>query len=121
MPRVAKNRTMGTVSMNHKRTRKNLLPSRLRLCVHRSAKHIYAQIIDDIKGITLCAASSLNLQEGTRADAGMTRKVYIADQVGRQIAEKAKEKGVTKVFSTEMVTNIMAELSSWLNQLDEKD
>lgn len=107
--------------MNHKRTRKNLLPSRLRLCVHRSAKHIYAQIIDDIKGITLCAASSLNLQEGTRADAGMTRKVYIADQVGRQIAEKAKEKGVTKVFSTEMVTNIMAELSSWLNQLDEKD
>nr|WP_246604584.1 50S ribosomal protein L18 [Chloracidobacterium aggregatum] len=84
--------------MNHQKTRKNRLPSRLRLCVYRSAKHIYAQIIDDVKGITLCAASSLNLQKELRTDAEMTRKVHIADQVGRQIAEKAKEKGVTKVF-----------------------
>ncbi len=84
--------------MNHQKTRKNPMSSRLRLCIYRSAKHIYAQIIDDVKGITLCSASSLNLQNELRADTEMTRKVHMAAQVGRRIAEKAKEKGVTKVF-----------------------
>ncbi len=92
-------KVMETVIMNHQRiTRGNLVPFRPRLCIYRSAKHIYAQVIDDVRGITLCAASSLSLQKSLSANTEMTRKVCIADQVGREIAEKAKEKGITKVF-----------------------
>lgn len=70
---------------------------RLRLCVYRSAKHIYAQIVDDSKGITVCSASSLNLNID-KVDVGVTRKIYIASQVGKEIAEKARQHGIVDVF-----------------------
>jgi len=86
--------------MDYQGKRQKTASPRLRLCVYRSAKHIYAQIIDDVKGITVCSASSLKLNSGERlkAETELTRKVYVASQVGKEIAEKAKKRGITKVF-----------------------
>ena len=63
---------------------------RPRLCVYRSLKHIYAQIIDDVAGKTLVAASSLDF-EGTGSS------VEGAKKVGEMIGKKAVEAGITKV------------------------
>ena len=62
-----------------------------RLCVYRSNKNIEAQIIDDVKGTTLVASSSmaLRLQNGSNIDA--------AKLVGKDIAEKALAKGLKKI------------------------
>jgi large subunit ribosomal protein L18 len=68
---------------------------RMRLTVHRSSKHIYAQVIDDTKGVTLAAASSL---EKAQRDAGKTgADVEAAKIVGKLVAERASEKGVKNV------------------------
>ena len=76
----------------HKRMRFRITgtPERPRLAVFRSAKHIYAQIIDDVKGVTLVSASTLNVNaEGTKTDA--------AKAVGETVAKKALDAGITKV------------------------
>ena len=62
---------------------------RPRLSVFRSSKHIYAQIIDDSKGVTLAAASSAALKAGTKTDT--------AAAVGKALAEAATAKGVKQV------------------------
>jgi len=63
---------------------------RPRLSVHRTGRHIYAQIIDDAQGRTVAAASTLGVSaSGANVDA--------AAQVGKQIAEAAKTAGVTAV------------------------
>jgi large subunit ribosomal protein L18 len=68
---------------------------RPRLSVHRSSLHIYAQIIDDAKGVTLTAASSLEkpmretLKTGANIDA--------AKAIGKLLAERAKQKGIVDV------------------------
>jgi large subunit ribosomal protein L18 len=68
---------------------------RMRLTVHRSSKHIYAQVIDDTKGVTLASASSL---EKTQREAGKTgADVEAAKVVGKLVAERASEKGVKNV------------------------
>ena len=75
------------------RTRlKALANGRPRLSVFRSAKNIYAQIIDDAQGVTLVAASSL---EGEKKAKGSDKDA--AARVGKLVAERAKEKGVTDV------------------------
>ena len=68
---------------------------RPRLSVFRSSKHIYAQIIDDVKGETLVAASSLEkpMRESLKAGGN----VDAAKAVGKLVAERAVEKGVTEV------------------------
>ena len=66
---------------------------RLRLSVHRSAKNISAQIIDDSQGVTVAAASSL--EAALRAAPGA--KTEDATAVGRLVAERALEKGVKQV------------------------
>ena len=66
---------------------------RPRLSVHRSGRHIYAQIINDGEGRTVAAASTLE-KEG-RDKTGAT--VASAQDVGRRIAERAKAAGVTRV------------------------
>jgi large subunit ribosomal protein L18 len=66
---------------------------RPRLCVFRSAKHIYAQIIEDVTGTTLVAVSSLN---GDLVS-GYTGNVEAAKAVGVAIAKKALENNITKV------------------------
>jgi large subunit ribosomal protein L18 len=77
------------------RTRlKALSNGRPRLSVFRSAKNIYAQIIDDAQGVTLVAASSLEGE--TKAKAKGSDKDAAA-RVGKLVAERAKEKGVTDV------------------------
>jgi large subunit ribosomal protein L18 len=68
---------------------------RPRLSVFRSSKHIYAQIIDDLKGGTVVAASSM---EKTLRDGGKTgANIDAAKAVGKLVAERAVEKGVTNV------------------------
>jgi large subunit ribosomal protein L18 len=62
---------------------------RFRLSVFRSNLEIYAQIIDDIKGVTLAAASSLKLKKGNTSKA--------AEEVGKLIAEEAKKQNIKKV------------------------
>lgn len=78
-----------------KHIRKTVVGSSLRprLCVFRSAKHIYAQVIDDSSGRTLAAASSLSKDFGD--DSG--GNIDGATRVGRLIGEKAKAAGVSTV------------------------
>jgi large subunit ribosomal protein L18 len=68
--------------------------SRPRLSVHRSGRHIYAQVIDDAQGRTLASASTLD--KDVRANGGAT--VESAQDVGRRVAERAKAAGVTQVI-----------------------
>ena len=65
---------------------------RPRLSVFRSSRHIYAQIIDDLHGVTLAAASSR--EDVTREGKG---KLGICAEVGKRLAARAKEKGVARV------------------------
>jgi len=79
----------------HRRIRVNLsgTSERPRLAVHRSNKHIYVQLIDDVKGITLVSAGtvepSLNISKGGNVDA--------AKAIGKTIAERAKNAGIESV------------------------
>jgi large subunit ribosomal protein L18 len=68
---------------------------RKRLSVYRSSKHIYAQVIDDDRGITLASASSI--EKTTRGTMKTGASVDAANAVGKLIAERAKEKGITDV------------------------
>lgn len=68
---------------------------RPRLNVFRSERHMYAQIIDDEQGITLCAASTLSPE--LRGKIGKTATVEAARAVGQLIAQKAQAKGIKKV------------------------
>ncbi|MDK2823764.1 MAG: large subunit ribosomal protein [Clostridia bacterium] len=65
-------------------------PERPRLSVYRSLKNIYAQVIDDVAGVTLVAASSLELE-------GFGGNVEAARKVGELVAKKALAKGIEKV------------------------
>lgn len=77
--------------------RKKLLTSggRLRLCVFRSANHMYAQIIDDVRGCTVASASTLSPE--LKPVEGHLGNVAAAKRVGALIAEKAKAAGVSQV------------------------
>jgi len=80
-----------------KRIRKNIFGNqeRPRLSVFRTAKHIYAQIIDDTKGITLVAASTLDKEyKGTPVEG---KKQDVAKAVGNLIGKRAIDKGIKKV------------------------
>jgi large subunit ribosomal protein L18 len=80
-----------------KRIRKKIAgsPERPRLSVFRSTKHIYAQVIDDLNGVTLVAASSLNPE--IREQEKVKGKIEEAKRVGKMIADKAKAQGITTV------------------------
>jgi large subunit ribosomal protein L18 len=81
----------------HRRIRKKIAgtPERPRLAVFRSQAHIYAQVIDDGTGRTVCSASSLD--ETLKKDAKRGANVAAAKAVGSLIATRAKEKGVEAV------------------------
>lgn len=78
------------------RIRKNITGTteRPRLRVFKSSRHIYAQIIDDVKGTTICASSTLS-NDYDQAD--LKGKIAQANKVGQLVAAQAKEKGVEMV------------------------
>ena len=87
-PQAARNR-------RHLRIRKRVMgtPERPRLAVFRSLSHIYAQVIDDVAGTTLAAASDLEA-DLRKADG---KKAEVAKQVGTLVAQRAKDAGISQV------------------------
>src|SRR5215467_3943327 len=90
---TVKDRTLRRKATVRRRVRLSAA-GRARLSVFRSSKHIYAQVIDDIKGVTLAAASSLEkdmrgMKTGANVDA--------AKAVGKLVAQRALDKGVKEV------------------------
>ena len=81
----------------HERVRKNLYgtPEKPRLCVYRSNKNISAQIIDDVNGTTLAAASSLDKELKAEMPNGGNKEA--AKKVGEALAKKALSKGIEEV------------------------
>jgi large subunit ribosomal protein L18 len=81
----------------HDRIRKKLrgTTERPRLAIFRSTAHIYAQVIDDAKGVTLVAASSTEKpSDGKKSTGG---NVAAAREIGKRVAERAKENGIKQV------------------------
>ena len=81
----------------HKRIRKNLsgTTDRPRLCVFRSNKHIYAQIVDDSEGRTIAAASTLDAEAKGAKGGG---NIAAAKVVGAAVAKRAIDKGIQAVL-----------------------
>ncbi len=79
----------------HSRIRKKVrgTDNRPRLAIFRSVNHIYAQLINDDQGVTICSASTVE----KKADVNKGGNIDAAKTVGRLIAERAKDKGVTQV------------------------
>lgn len=79
----------------HSRIRKkvNGTAERPRLAVFRSLNHIYAQVIDDVNGTTICSASTVEKSVGV----GNGGNVDAAKSIGKLIAERAREKGISTV------------------------
>jgi len=70
-------------------------PERPRLSVFRSSRHIYAQVIDDVSGTTLVAASSL--EKAVKEQGSLENNVAMAQFIGKLVGERAVEKGIKKV------------------------
>jgi len=70
-------------------------PERPRLSVFRSSRHIYAQVIDDVSGTTLVAASSL--EKAVKEQESLENNVAMAQFIGKLVGERAVEKGIKKV------------------------
>jgi large subunit ribosomal protein L18 len=81
----------------HKRIRNKISgsPSQPRLCIYRSSKYIYAQIVDDTQGRTLVAASTA--EKEVRGDLKQAGNIQASKVVGKAIAERAKAKGIEMV------------------------
>ena len=81
----------------HKRIRQKISGNmnRPRLCIYRSLKYIYAQIVDDTQGRTLVAASTA--EKSLRGDLKQGGNVQASKLVGKTIAERAKAKGIESV------------------------
>ena len=95
MSRLSDRTARRTASVRRKVKLAAIKNGRARLSVFRSSKHIHAQLIDDLKGETLVAASSLekSMRESNKTGAN----IEAAKAVGKLIAERAKEKGITEV------------------------
>ena len=83
--------------VRHIRVRKKVQGhgARPRLCVFRSLRHIYAQVIDDTTGHTLASASSLESAAGKGTE--LAAKLSTSQSVGKLVAERAKEQGIKEV------------------------
>ena len=93
IPEISKNKTRQRI---HSRIRQNLAGSaeRPRLTVYRSLTHIYAQVIDDSMGVCLAAVSTAQGKKGSKRTGG---NLASAKDIGKQIAQRAMEKGIKKV------------------------
>jgi len=93
---------MAKISRNAQRKKRHLrirrkivgTPERPRLCVYKSLRHIYAQVIDDSRGHTLVAASTLEPEVREKVKSA---DVEAARLVGKLIAQRALEKGIREV------------------------
>ena len=85
---------------------------RPRLNVYRSVNHIYAQVIDDAQGMTLVSASSVEKGKA-RARSAPPAATWPAKEVGKLIAERAKQKGITRSSSTAADTCITGASRPW--------
>ncbi len=85
-------RTISKRDIRHRRVRAKIsaVSNRLRLSVFRSNKHVFAQIIDDTKGVTLVSAGDLKMD-------GKTKKIDSAKKVGLELAKAAKLKKIEVV------------------------
>jgi large subunit ribosomal protein L18 len=93
---MKRDKTMNRVRRHWRvRTRVKGTAERPRLSFHRSNKYLYVQVIDDVTGRTLAAAATT--QKAVRDEAGGACNIAAAKLVGKVIAERAKEKGITKV------------------------
>jgi large subunit ribosomal protein L18 len=83
--------------IRHARVRKRIsgTPEMPRLCVYRSLSHIYAQVIDDSKGVTLAAASTM--EKAVQEQLSDIDKKGAAKLIGKLIAERATEAGIKRV------------------------
>lgn len=81
----------------HKRIRKKVFgtPERLRLSIYRSLNHVYAQLIDDLKGQTVVSASTL--EKEFKDEKTHKGNIKMAKKVGELIAKRALEKGIKKI------------------------
>ncbi len=81
----------------HARVRKNVFgtPEKPRMCVYRSNKNISVQVIDDVNGVTLCSASSLD--KDLKAEIANGGNKEAAKQVGKAVGERAIAKGIKVV------------------------
>ena len=95
MTSIAETRRQGRIR-RHRRVRKKVhgTAARPRLAVHRSNKHLVAQVIDDDAGRTLAAASTA---EADQRSAGSGSTVDAASRIGQLVAERAKAAGVDTV------------------------
>ena len=86
-----------TRQRRHARVRRTVRggSERPRLSVFRSLNHIYAQIVDDVQGVTLAAASSRD--PDLRETAKGKKKAEVSGLVGETLARRAKDKGITQV------------------------
>jgi large subunit ribosomal protein L18 len=97
---IAKTSKDQTRQKVHSRIRKKVqgTQERPRLNVYRSVNHIYAQVIDDAKGATLVSATSVEKGKGIKGEKRPTGgNLSSAKEVGKLIAERAKQKGINKV------------------------
>jgi large subunit ribosomal protein L18 len=96
--KTSKNQTRSRI---HSRIRKKMAGTaeRPRLNVYRSVSHIYAQVIDDAKGATIVSATSVEKGKGMKKDQKRPTggNLASAKEVGKLIAERAKEKGIKQV------------------------
>ncbi len=95
--KVSKDKTRQKI---HSRIRKTLAGTteRPRLNIYRSVNHIYAQVIDDAKGVTLVSATSVEKGKGAKGEKRPTGgNVASAKDVGKLIAQRAQDKGIKKV------------------------
>ncbi len=95
--KVSKDKTRQKI---HSRIRKTLAGTtqRPRLNIYRSVNHIYAQVIDDAKGVTIVSATSVEKGKGAKGEKRPTGgNVASAKDVGKLIAQRAQDKGIKKV------------------------
>lgn len=95
MPRDKNTRKLRIVRHIRVRSKVTGTPERPRLCVFRSLRHIYAQVVDDTQGHTLVSASSQEAAQQNGGPAGPKLSASVA--VGKLVAERALAKGISQV------------------------
>ncbi|MFN3822046.1 MAG: 50S ribosomal protein L18 [bacterium] len=97
-PNIQRKRVKEKLERRRRRVHKKVwgTPSRPRLVVYRSNRHIYAQLVDDLHRRTITGCSSLILTNGEGVKSSPS-KVEVARLVGRQLAQLALSKGITQV------------------------